>query len=43
MACRDLSSPGIEHVPSAMKAQSPNHWTARKFYEFLIWFVVGRF
>ena len=33
VACRDLSSPGIEHVPSTVKAQSPNHWTARKFHE----------
>ena len=38
--------PGIEPVPSAVKAQSPNHWTAREFlidcflqapFTFLIW------
>ena len=23
--------PGIEHRPSAVRAQSPNHWTAREF------------
>ena len=23
--------PGVEPVPSAMKAQSPNHWTTREF------------
>ena len=29
---RDLRSwPGIEPGPSAVKAQSPNHWTAREF------------
>ena len=28
----DLNSqPGIEPAPSAVKAQSPNHWTAREF------------
>ena len=31
-ACRILvPRPGIEPVPSAVKALSPNHWTARKF------------
>ena len=30
----DLSSqPGIEPVPPAVEAQSPNHWTAREFPE----------
>ena len=33
MACRILSSPttGIEPLPLAVKAQSPNHWTAREY------------
>ena len=32
MACRILVPwPGIEPVPHAMEAQSPNHWTAREF------------
>ena len=26
-----LPRPGIEPVPSAMKAWSPNHWMAREF------------
>ena len=26
-------SPGIEHRPLAVKALSPNHWTAREFPE----------
>ena len=31
-ACRILvSQPGMEPVPSAVKARSPNHWTARYF------------
>ena len=31
-ACRILvPRPGIEPVPSAVKALSPNHWTAREF------------
>ena len=31
MACGILvPSPGIEPRPSAVKAQSPNHWTARE-------------
>ena len=30
-ACGILVSPGIEPVPPAVKAQSPNHWTAREF------------
>ena len=32
MSCRILVlQPGIEPAPSAMKVQSPNHWTARAF------------
>ena len=32
MACRILALwPGIEPRPSAVKAQSPNHWTTREF------------
>ena len=32
MACRILVPwPGIEPTPSAVKMQSPNHWTTRKF------------
>ena len=27
----DLPDPGIEPEPSAVKAQSPNYWTAREF------------
>ena len=26
-----VSQPGIKLEPSAVKAQSPNHWTAREF------------
>ena len=26
-----VPQPGIEPMPSAVKAQSPNHWTAREF------------
>ena len=26
-----IPQPGIEHAPLAMKALSPNHWTAREF------------
>ena len=26
-----VPQPGIEPRPSAVKAQSPNHWTAREF------------
>ena len=26
-----VSRPGIESGPSAVKVQSPNHWTAREF------------
>ena len=26
-----VPQPGIKPVPSAVKAQSPNHWTAREF------------
>ena len=40
MACRILvPRPGIEPMPPAVEAQSPNHWTAREvpvlryFYE----------
>ena len=28
-----VPSPGIEPGPMAMKARSPNHWTAREFPE----------
>ena len=28
-----VSQPGIEPTPSAVKARSPNHWTAREFLE----------
>ena len=32
VACGILvSPPGIEPGPSAVRAQSPNHWTAREF------------
>ena len=31
MACGILVKPGIEPGPSAVKALSPNHWTAREF------------
>ena len=32
MACRILvPQPGIEPVPPAVEAQSPNHWAAREF------------
>ena len=32
MACRTLvPQPGIEPAPSAVKAQSPNHWTTKEF------------
>ena len=32
VACRiSVLQPGIEHISSAVKAWSPNHWTARKF------------
>ena len=31
-ACRiSVSRPGVERAPSAVKAQSPNHWTAKEF------------
>lgn len=38
VACRDLSSPepGVELVPPAVEARSPNHWTAREFPVWLI-------
>ena len=29
-----VPGPGIEPAPSAVKAQSPNHWTAREFPSF---------
>ena len=31
-----IPRPGIEPVPSAVKAQSPNHWTAREFLGWLL-------
>ena len=32
MACGILvPSPGIEPVPPAVEAQSPNHWTAKEY------------
>ena len=32
MACEILvPQPGIEPVPSTVKARSPNHWTTREF------------
>ena len=32
VACEvSVPRPGIELAPSAVKARSPNHWTARKF------------
>ena len=34
MACGALvPRPGIEPVPPAVEAQSPNHWTTREFLE----------
>ena len=36
LACGILvPGPGIEPAPSAVKAQSPNHWTTREFPETL--------
>ena len=43
VACRILvPRPGIKPRPSAMKAQSPNHWTAREFpsYAFKMMYVI---
>ena len=28
--------PGVEPGPSAVKAQSPNHWTARTVFFFIV-------
>ena len=40
VACRILvPQPGIEPRPSAVKAQSPNHWTAREFPSFYFFFL----
>ena len=37
MACEILvPGPGIEPIPPAVEAQSPNHWTAREFLGVLI-------
>ena len=37
MACEILvSQPRIKAGPSAVKAQSPNHWTAREFPQLFI-------
>ena len=34
-----VPQPGIEPVPSAVKARSPNHWTAREFPEFCLKYI----
>ena len=42
IACGILvPGPGIEPMPSAVKAWSPNHWTAREFLLFLNKFYGG--
>ena len=41
MACGILvPQPGIETAPSAVKALSPNHWTAREFLPYKFWMII---
>ena len=43
-ACGILSPrPGIEPTPSAVKTQSPNHWTAREFPQTHVYWAVKHF
>ena len=44
IVCRILVPwPGIELVPPAVEAQSPNHWTTREFPSIFIFKCINKF